>query len=78
LQTNDAKINQQRRTAPRILDDEAFAAVERERARYTPDLVIREWLATKKMADDMGDGREIEDTPSIDAVIHPMLQTLDA
>jgi hypothetical protein len=54
----DAEINQQRRNTPRILDEAAFVTVKRKLTRYALDLAIREWSATKKMADDIEDGKE--------------------
>ena len=47
----DAEINDQRRTTPRVLDEAAFSSIKRKATRYALDLVIREWSATKKMAD---------------------------
>jgi hypothetical protein len=56
----DAEINQQRRTTPRILDNAAFSAVKRKLTHYALELVVPEWSATKRMADDIEDRKEEE------------------
>ena len=56
----DADINQQRRTTPRLLDSTAFSAVKLKLTHYALELSSREWSATKKMADDIEEGKEEE------------------
>jgi len=57
---HNAKINQQRRTTPQILNGAAFAVVKRKLTHYTLKLSIRKWSATNKIADDIKEGREEE------------------
>jgi hypothetical protein len=56
----DDDINQQWRTTPRLLDLAAFSAVKSKLTHYTLELSSREWSTTKKMADDIEEGKEEE------------------
>lgn len=56
----DADINQQWRTTPQLLDLAAFSAVKLKLTHYVLDLSSREWSATKKMANDIEEGKEEE------------------
>src|ERR1700734_3498404 len=56
----DAEINQQQRTTPRILDNTAFSAVKKRLTHYALELSIPEWSATKRMADNIEEGKEEE------------------
>jgi hypothetical protein len=56
----DAEINQQWRSTPRILDLAAFGAVKSKLTHYALDLSSWEWTATKRMADDIEEGKEEE------------------
>jgi hypothetical protein len=56
----DAEINRQRRTTPRILDNAAFLTVKKLLTHYALELSIPEWSATKRMADDIEEGKEEE------------------
>ena len=56
----DDDINQQRRTTPRLLDLAAFSTVKSKLTHYALELSSREWSATKKMANDIEEGKEEE------------------
>jgi hypothetical protein len=62
----DDEINQQRRNGPRILDQDAFSIVKKKLTHYALNFAIREWSNTKKMADDIEEGKaeEFEFDPS--------------
>jgi hypothetical protein len=57
---HDAEINQQWRITPRILDGAAFTAVKRKLTLYALDLSSQERSATKRIADNVEEGKEEE------------------
>lgn len=49
----DAKINQDRKSLPGVLDRRAFVVVGDKLTGYPLDRTVKEWSATKIMADDI-------------------------
>ena len=56
----DVEIDHQEQTIPRILDEAAFAVVKRKLTRYALNLSVREESTTKRIADDIDEGKEEE------------------
>ena len=56
----DDDINQQQRTTPQLLNLAAFSAVKSKLTHYVLKLSSREWSVTKKMANDIEEGKEEE------------------
>jgi hypothetical protein len=56
----NAKINRQWRTTLQILDNAAFFAIKKKLTHYALELSISEWSTTKRMADDIEEGKEEE------------------
>lgn len=54
----DAEVNRQRRTTPRLLDSTAFDTVKNKLTHYALELSMREWSATKRMADNIEEGTQ--------------------
>ena len=56
----DAEINRQRRTTPRLLDLTAFDNVKNKLTHYALELSMKEWSSTKRMADEIKEGKDEE------------------
>jgi len=56
----NAEINRQQRTTLRILDNAAFSTIKKKLTHYALELSIPEWSATKRMADNIEEGKEEE------------------
>jgi hypothetical protein len=56
----NAEINRQRQTTLQILDNAAFSTVKKKLTHYALELSILEWSATKRMADNIEEGKEEE------------------
>jgi hypothetical protein len=56
----DAEINRQQQTTPRIIDGFAFSDIKRKLTHYALELSIREWSVTKRMTDNIEEGKEDE------------------
>ena len=56
----DAEINRQRRTTPRLLDLTAFDNVKNKLTHYALELSMKEWSSTKRMADEIEEGKDEE------------------
>jgi hypothetical protein len=54
----DAEINRQRHTTPRLLDSMAFDIVKNKLTYYALELSMKEWSATKRMADNIEEGTQ--------------------
>jgi hypothetical protein len=59
-QRYNAEINQQRRTTSQIFDRVAFVTVKWKLAQYMLELSVKECSATKRMTDNIEEGKEKE------------------
>jgi len=57
---DDNEINHQLRTILRILNEDTFSIVKKNLTHSTLNFAIQEWSTTKKMADDIEEGKEEE------------------
>jgi len=61
----NAKINRDRKTLPRLLDQRAFATVSDKITSYALSLAMKEWSATKLIADELEESQtELNFIPS--------------